>query len=1636
MSKLINFPDETDNKIWVKHNNIANIKGDIYFLYHELGPRIVVAKNVEKKEIIKYLSDKELFSVAPQYLIIENKDKIDIFYYKEGGYSTFLDSLDWNVAKNCSEIEITRYAAQKIVERVAEDATNWLKHPRSQGAINAIRRFFIEPTTFIYELIQNAFDCKAKKIKIDIEKSVLKFSHNGNVFTEADVASISSVNLSTKDKNRIGFMGIGFKSVFEASEKPQIHSGPFSFYFDATNKLGGKIIPINIDQKEIYDGYTTLIYMPIKEDEFENIKKSIEKFPVKTILNLVKEELIERKNEISGINQIITPNAKINIKKGKVANSYYITYSENGKEENIETWLKFESSFKTGEKESKEFLESREIINENLNKGWNETVSITIPLIEKDGKFRIKPYKGVLNVYLPTKIQINSNFDLQGNFIVDGGRNFLNNKEGPWNSKLFKEIPNLIIKTLEWAKNEVKNKDIDLNSFYSLIPEWENLCDLSTDMSRSLKEEFRNILNSKKLIPFEEEKVIDFAYPSSCISINKPLINLFSLSELCEIYKKKIVSNILEEEVKEKLISCSDIEKIKLAEFLNIFQEKAWANAFPSLKNKLTTSINIHKWFSKLYSYIYNQLLNIQDANDYSKILKLIENSYIFLVKDEKQKKEIWINKYLNSKELVRLQYENSQLPIEIFDKKINIFSQSFYDHLRGRTPKLTNEEKEDNQNSMSLLDKINITELKPRIVISKFIIPFFQETRLFEKKKLIEATAYICNNIKDATKEDVTKCRFLNKHGEIVNPEQLFFSKEYGYEDLEAFFEKQQRIFLSPDYLEKKSISIKDWIHLFEIAGIKSKLDLKEEFEILDRNELQKKIGKKIENIYPSKQKYTNEYYPGGKYLYTDYNFSDRVIQRLKEIENLHITKRKEFMKIFMRILNKNWGYYSDFIKIDVKYLQSYETYVTIYKLEDCSKFGRYILEKNWVPVFSEEGLRIPKEVIKLTDENRSMYNEGIALCEVEVNNNFAEFLKLKSTPDNITVIDRLINLKRRGIKDPLEYAEKYKLICQDINENKLKESEIREIFRKEKLIFADDRFWSPEDIIYSPPKAFTRFFPNLEGVYPDEKIKNFFCDTLGCSEKELTIEHAITYLTEYVWKDTEDISITDTFRSSLVTSYLKIVDFLNENKGKTFLEESKWKKLIDNAKLFCKNRGWVSINSNKIIIYRTSTKYEKEFLKIKDLCIESHFIRLNKDLNTLKPLLDLFNVIAEPDKITEKFNVGDNKRVSNNLQNIERNLEILFNAIKKVLEKENEEAPSNEKNEIKTFLENLIDISRKRIIVYDVNEIKAELSLESKSLFEIKKHSHINNLRKEIEIYLTKDILDIYSSIGDELFALLKTNNLPGEIRRTIEDLIKGSIAKLNTDINDNIESFLIEQGYKEKILEEDKDKKDIERTNIKEIKEIESITESIQVEVIPNDRQHIKENISYEEITEPLNMAEGSIEEVKEDELESNRSSHSTVFKSKKSNKNKEDYTNNSHSKNDGDRGELWVFKKEKERLKKIGLDEYIPKVYYIAKDIPDNPWDIESFDILNGQTVPIRIEVKSTTSPDNYSFPMSAAEFNTALNDTHEKGRYIIYRVFNVRKSVPPIKRFDFKEKYDDKSIIILNKEFTMDIIKKD
>ena len=103
--------------------------------------------------------------------------------------------------------------------------------PKLLGGRYAIR------SHFIYELLQNAEDAMARREAWNGSRSItfrltdkeLRVSHYGALFTEADVRSISSLVLSTKDDSSIGRFGIGFKSVYAFTDRPEIHSGDVHF---------------------------------------------------------------------------------------------------------------------------------------------------------------------------------------------------------------------------------------------------------------------------------------------------------------------------------------------------------------------------------------------------------------------------------------------------------------------------------------------------------------------------------------------------------------------------------------------------------------------------------------------------------------------------------------------------------------------------------------------------------------------------------------------------------------------------------------------------------------------------------------------------------------------------------------------------------------------------------------------------------------------------------------------------------------------------------------------------------------------------------------------------------------------------------------------------------------------------------------------------------------------------------------------------------------------------------------------------------------------------------------------------------------------------------------------------------------
>lgn len=150
---------------------------------------------------------------------------------------------------------------------------------------------YTEEERFIYELLQNAVDSfsdtnrEGMDVKITLKNGYLAFMHNGAAFSDADVEGICGIGNGTKAKNskKIGYKGIGFKSVFAHSENVIIKSGGHCFAFDKaywTSKfkyeMPWQIIPLpaNIPFGQDYDNkYDVCTYIKLKN--YETISKTV-----------------------------------------------------------------------------------------------------------------------------------------------------------------------------------------------------------------------------------------------------------------------------------------------------------------------------------------------------------------------------------------------------------------------------------------------------------------------------------------------------------------------------------------------------------------------------------------------------------------------------------------------------------------------------------------------------------------------------------------------------------------------------------------------------------------------------------------------------------------------------------------------------------------------------------------------------------------------------------------------------------------------------------------------------------------------------------------------------------------------------------------------------------------------------------------------------------------------------------------------------------------------------------------------------------------------------------------------------------------------------------------------------------------
>jgi hypothetical protein len=335
-------------------------------------------------------------------------------------------------------------------------------------------------THFIFELLQNAEDALARRaewqgsrtVSFRLTRSTLRVSHYGRPFDYDDVKGICGIGQSTKDLTAIGRFGIGFKSVYAFTDRPEIHSGLEDFAIE--NFVWPTIAPV-IER----DAEETMIVLPLRGDDLQaadEIESGLKRLggAVLLFLRQIKEINWRAEGGMSGLylrdSEEIGPNAR------RVA----IIGQQDGEPEVDETWLVFSRPM---------------MLTDSRLAGYVELAF----LVTADGDGRQEKIRRVerspLVAFFPTVLETHLGFLVQGPYRTTPSRDNVPRSD-PWNRKLIDQTALLLVEALGW----LRDRDLlNVGALRSLPIESAKFAEGS--MFRPLFEATKKALRSEPLLP-------------------------------------------------------------------------------------------------------------------------------------------------------------------------------------------------------------------------------------------------------------------------------------------------------------------------------------------------------------------------------------------------------------------------------------------------------------------------------------------------------------------------------------------------------------------------------------------------------------------------------------------------------------------------------------------------------------------------------------------------------------------------------------------------------------------------------------------------------------------------------------------------------------------------------------------------------------------------------------------------------------------------------------------------------------------------------------------------------------------------------------------------------------------------------
>jgi len=325
--------------------------------------------------------------------------------------------------------------------------------------------------TFIYELLQNADDYPRLGEKVTVNFYVtdkyLLFTHSGSEFNFNNVYSLCAVNAEDKvdDFDKIGFKGIGFKSVFKANEFVYLKSGNYSFRFDKAfhhAEYPWQLMPIWTD-------YNDLEISLKNNSRFLNSNVAIALKPrnpdkilieySETLELFVDERILLFLRNVEKVNVFLNNGRQIFCDRNK--SKWWLKQFEVEVSQDITDYLNAQIS------EGNEEVPSKFA---NL-----KSCKISFAALIHNGQLVLLSDAKLFN-YLPLGINLNLPFLINSDFIPDGEREgLIGNK---WNEFLLVESGRQFVQFIKSIVNDQKRDKKFCYSIINLIPNFNSISEI------------------------------------------------------------------------------------------------------------------------------------------------------------------------------------------------------------------------------------------------------------------------------------------------------------------------------------------------------------------------------------------------------------------------------------------------------------------------------------------------------------------------------------------------------------------------------------------------------------------------------------------------------------------------------------------------------------------------------------------------------------------------------------------------------------------------------------------------------------------------------------------------------------------------------------------------------------------------------------------------------------------------------------------------------------------------------------------------------------------------------------------------------------------------------------------------------